>query len=430
MHPPTTGQAIPSAWALLLWMAVLGGCEAFAGADEVAPATGTPEAGGEPAAVAECAAGPVERRPLVLPDGRHAYVEPENLMRVGKDLVVAGSPTYTWDVGGAGPVRPASSGAHVAAYLGAAPRLVPVPLDVPIGVVRTVALDERRWGMLFTEALPADDGSAEPGTIASLRYAEYDGARWSPVESVPLPAQGRLAAGSSSPLVRSDGTLSWAVVRNPEGEALLYDRRAGTWSVETVVDRGIEAAGLATGPTGIWLALSGLDEAISEPRKSVRLFRRDGGWRLVSRDPATRPYTEVRAPSVVALPAGVTVTWTEAVGAGLARARVGAGLDDSGTLVTLDASAPAVRVLETPEGEPAWVSWHAGAVPGTSELRLLHAVGDSVEVDRSTPYPYTGFHAATVLESGEVVVTGPEFSPDPARPTVRSLTLRFNPSCR
>jgi hypothetical protein len=368
---------------------------------------------------------------LVLPDGLHAYVEPENLMRVGDDLVVAGSPSYTWAVGG-DTARVMSTDAYVAAYLDETePRLVARPVSLPIGMVRTVALDGRRWGMLFTEGEPSADGTAEPLTFVALYYAEYDGAGWSTPEPVPVPEGEVLFPESSSPLVRVDDRLHWVVVRGAaSGEALHYERHAGTWTVETVEARGAEAAGLAAGPSGLWAVLSGFGLEASES-KSVRLFHHeDSGWRLVTRDVTVVPYTEILRPSVVVGPRGATLSWTEARGAGVVMARVGVGPESGGTPLTIDGSGRAVRTFSTASGEPRWALWHDSPVPGADQLRVVRVEASVVETDKAVPYPYTGYFAAAAEGPDQVVVTGSEFSPDPARPTVRSLTLRLNPSCQ
>ena len=93
--------------------------------------------------------GVASRLPLALgtADGPHAYVEPKALMRADDDLVVVGSPTYTWERGGP-MARMTSDGAHVAAYLDVdAPRLVELPMDVDAREVRAAALDDRARGV-------------------------------------------------------------------------------------------------------------------------------------------------------------------------------------------------------------------------------------------------------------------------------------------
>jgi hypothetical protein len=382
------------------------------------------------AAVDACSAGTAERRPLALPDGLEAYVEPVSLLRVGRSFVVVGSPTYTWMVGGARATQ-TSANAHIAAYLDAsAPRLVAKPLDVPVGMVRAVALDEGRWGVLFSESVLDDFGISRE--LVGIWYAEYDGARWSEPEPIPLPSDPEitLVISSASPLVRQGGALSWAVTDLRRG-TFHYERRNGAWRVEVVEDRGGEAAALASEDSVLWLAVSGLDPDISGPRKSIRLFRWRDGWSLVRRYPTAEPYTEIHRPSLVVLPGGITLTWIESspTGRDAARARVGLGVDDPGVEHLIDGAAQRVAPLAI-DDDPVWIVEHIDPVTDLPELRVLRADGGRAEVSRAIPYPYTGWYAATPAGPDEVLVTGPEFDPDPARASVRSLTLRLNLSCR
>lgn len=418
----------PRSVTVLLGAALLAGC----GGDGGGSSRGEPDApASTEAASARTTAGScswevVERRPLVLPDGRHAYVEPTNLMRVRDDLVVAGAPTYTWDVGGTR-VDMLSEGAHVAAYLDEeAPRLVENPIEGSVGVVRSVVLDAPRWGALLEERGPSRDSR----DFVALWYAEYDGASWSEPERLPVPPDGRLFLGSSSALTMHGGAPTWVVVHNPEGAVLQYERRDGAWSYRSIAAEGVEAAAMAVGPSDTWLALSGLDPGIPGPIKSVRLFRWDDGWQLVSRNPTAEPYTEVPSMSVLALVDGAALTWMELGSSTTVMARIGVAPDRPGRLIVVDESAAVVRPFVTDEAEPAWVVHHVNDITGAEDLRLLLPEGLGVVTALSVPYPYTGFYAPIAVAPGEVLVTGAEFSPDPARPTVRSLTLRLSSSCQ
>lgn len=430
-HPEaTTSRTRIAAAGLLLGVALLFGCgEGGAGSSGDAPDPRPPtEADPSPLPDAgPCSVEAVERRPLVLPDGLHAYVEPTNFMRVGDDFVVVGSPTYTWEVGGTR-AGMASDRAHIAAYLvEEAPRLVEKPIAGTVGFTRSVVLGDRRWGVLFEEEGPSGDS----GDLVGVRYAEYDGVGWSEVERLPLPPEGQVIVGSSSALVTHEGVRRWTVVHNPGGAALQYERRDGSWSYRSIADSGVEAAAMAVGQSDTWLALSGLDPGISAPVKSVRLFRLDDGWELVSRNPTVEPYTEIPSISVLALPGGAALTWIESRGSSIVMARVGVRAGRPGQLLLVDESAAVVRPFATRDGEPAWLVQHVNEIAGSSELRLRRPDGRGVTTTLSIPYPYTGFFAPIATsEPEEVLVTGSEFSPDPARPTVRSLTLRLYPSCR
>ena len=82
-----------------------------------------------------------------------------------------------------------------------------------------------------------------------------------------------------------------------------------------------------------------------------------------------------------------------------------------------------------PDGVPTWVVDHIDPITQQSELRLVRDTPEGVSITRRLPNPYTGFFGALPLAPSEVLVVGPEFNPDPAHPTVRSLILRLSSSC-
>ena len=193
----------------------------------------------------------------------------------------------------------------------------------------------------------------------------------------------------------------------------------------------MEAAAQASGSSGVWMALSGVDPDLPAWTKTLRLFRWASGWQFVSRVATVEAYTEIRDPFVTVLPEGVTVTWREVSAAGSpAMARVGVGADHPGELLLLDPSTEQAKPIGMPDGSPAWVVQHVNAVTGLDELRLLRIEGPGTHIAQRIPYPLRGFYAALATGPDEVLVTGSEFNPDPAHATVRSLTLRLSSSCQ
>jgi len=193
----------------------------------------------------------------------------------------------------------------------------------------------------------------------------------------------------------------------------------------------MEAAATVSGPSGTWLALSGVDPDLPVWTKSVRLFRWGSGWQFVSRVATVATYTEIQDLFVSELPDGATVTWRELSRQGAsAMARVGISTDSPGTPLVVDAHAQQAKPLTLANGTPAWVVQHVSEITGLADLRLVRLEGRGTTVSWRIPYPYTGYYAATPAGPNEVLVTGSEFDPDPARPTVRSLTLRLSSSCQ
>ena len=179
------------------------------------------------------------------------------------------------------------------------------------------------------------------------------------------------------------------------------------------------------------LALSGVDPDLPVWTKSVRLFRWDAGWQYVHRVATVETHTQIRGLYMTVLSGGVALTWREVSEQGsTAMARVGIDIDTAGTRLIVHANAQQAQSFEMAEGVLAWVVQHTNEATGSAELRLVRRDEGRADVIWTIPYPYTGYYAATASGPNEVLVTGSEFDPDPARPTVRSLTLRLSTSCQ
>ena len=354
-------------------------------------------------------------------------------MVVGSAVLVSGAPTYTWEAGSAPNAVMASRDAQLAAYITPdGVTLIEKPIDVAVGDVRVAALDDSRWAALFSEVGPDSLPLAKQDRGAW--YAEYDGEHRTLLEPVPLPVVGDLAFSASSALVRAGDRLAWiAVVRLPEHRAsvLSYERRDGEWRSREVSDAWAETTALAYGPSsGLWLALVSEDPDLPGWQKSLRLYRHTSSWELVSRVWVAEAGTEIYEPRVTVLPGGVTVTW-RSVGreALFALARVEIRPGSAGRELMLDENAAQVVPLEMADGVPTWIVDHVNPITQQIELRLVRATPRSASVVLTVPSPYTGFFGAVSTAPYEVFVAGPEFNPDPARPTVRSLILRLSTSC-
>lgn len=380
------------------------------------------------------------RTPLRLGDGSEVYVEPEELLRLEDDLLVVGTPTYTWTQS-AGRVTPRTSDAHLAAAfdLDGTTRMVEKPIAGSIGSVRAVALGGRRWGAVFDEIDP--DSLPSRHHRLAFWYAEHDGERWTSVERLPEPAAGELDLDSDSELVRAGGdTLVWVVpARLPLARSMLvhYERAGGRWRNEVFSDDWAEIVTLALDSVSrdLWMAQVSEDAGLPGWQQTLRLHRRVGGtWELVSRiaeEPAGRT---LRDPRVIVHRGGLAISWWLLGAPPMpAQARIGVQVGRDGITLTLDASvAQVIPIADATSAEPMWLVSHL--VPNTpiSELRVLRSspgpLTSSVSVLVSTPNPYPSFFAA-IDAASEIVVIGPEPSLDPMRSPVRSLILRLSTSC-
>ncbi len=145
---------------------------------------------------------------------------------------------------------------------------------------------------------------------------------------------------------------------------------------------------------------------------------------------APPPGTVVSA-SLVADASGVSVGWTELSG-GVSPAYARVNVTDAGPAprITLAEDAEQLEGVAGLAAGPVWIVDRPNGVLGTRELRVLRTdpLG-ALEQIISLPNPYTGYFAALATSASEVVVVGPEFDPDPARPVVRSLLLRLSTAC-
>jgi hypothetical protein len=375
------------------------------------------------------------RVPLAVDDGVFAYIEPENLFRVGSGFLVTGTPSYTWKPGTDADSLPLTADQHLAARFSLDGRatLIEQPIDAPIGDVRAVSLGGERWAVLFDEEASRDP--SEWTRSEALWYAEHDGTRWTTVESVPYPPDTRVRAHSSTEVVRMGDDLAWVVPVDLEGgryQLLEYRRTADGWTTAVVSDDAVEVSALAYDPdAGLWLAQFSEDPGLPGWQQSLRLYRHAETWELVRRIAVMPEDWKVRDPGITIFPTGVTVSWRvesrEDVGA---YAMVDVTPGGGGALVALDSAAWQVEPLSPPDDRPAWVVRHLAEDPPGVELRLLRARPDgSAELVAAAPPGHPAGLASLALAPNEALVVGPQVGTDPAYRYLRSLIIRLSPSC-
>jgi hypothetical protein len=293
-------------------------------------------------------------------------------------------------------------------------------------------LGDTRWGAIFSELDP--DSVREAEAVVGLAYAEFDGHRWSTLQEVPRPAGGKLLVTSSSRLVRAGDRLAWAVVEDAPARSpqlVYYEHTEAGWQMRAPPAALADVAALTyTEGTGLLLALFGEDPDLPGWQQSLRVYRRGASWELVSRVTVAERGTKVLYPGIAMHGPSMSVGWIALGPEGsTARARVGIAPGRDGTDVVLDESADQLVTLQSGP-EPEWIVGHRNLLTGSRELRFLRVdSAGSVERIASVPNPYTGFFSALATGVGEALVVGPEFDPDPARPTVRSLIVRLSDTC-
>jgi hypothetical protein len=385
----------------------------------------------------------LERRPLVLPDGSEVYVEHEQVIEVGDELLLAGVPSYAWRLRPEGGAEMLSRDVLAAAYLREPTRTVEKPIAGAPASVRVAALDEGRWAAIVLQV----DPDSLPGIeiFEGLWYGEHDGERWTLVEPMEFPG-GRLSSRLSTRLVRAGDRLVWLAMEHAGNSSVVhvYERAGGAWARHVVAgwDR-VEQMELAyLEGSGLWVLLSGYDAGLPGFQKSLRLYRERLGpdsagadaWELVSRVVVAESGVALRFASLVVQSSGATVTW-EALGRGTSTtmARAGIGPDTPGTLLTLAESSVYARPAVMPDGSVAILVDHFEDGPPTPasrpELRLLRVAEGAIERLTTFRSPFTGSFIVRAVSDTEVLALGAELLSDPSGERVRSLILRLSTSC-
>jgi hypothetical protein len=381
----------------------------------------------------------LERRPLTLADSSEVYVEFEDVITVGDDALLAGSPSYRFKPVPGWAAERLSADVIAAAYLGQPGRAIDKPIAGTLGSVRAVALDARRWAAIMLQVDP--DSLPAREEFRGLWYGEHDGERWTRVEAMEFPGA-RISSRMSSHLLRAGDRLVWAAWEAaPSGisTARVYERVNGAWTHALVPgeDRMEQVALGYHEESGLWLLLYGYDAGLPGFQKTLRLYRERAGvasgsnrWELASRVALAAPGVSLRRAGVAVQATGVSVSWTE-TGRGASRvmARVDITPDSPGTLVMLDELAYAARPAAMPDGSVIWVVDHLGVDLPTAELRVLRVANGEVVRVTSFPSPFLSSFTVRAAAPTEILAVGPEVNWSPIGVPVRSLILRLSTSC-
>ena len=416
------------------WVAAAALATAAACSSEPAPRSAAAPVG--PAPLSSCI---LERRPLTLSDGTEVYVEHEQVISMGGDPLLAGSPSYHWNPRPGGTADRLSSDLIVAAYLGEPARTVAKPISGTLGSVRVAALDDDRWAAILLDVDPDSLPAIE--MVRGLWYGEHDGERWTVLEPMEFPGE-RMVSRLGTRLVGAGDRLVWLAMEPTLGRANVhvYERIDGAWTryVLPGEDR-VEQLGLAyLEGSGLWMLISGYDAGLPGFQKSLRLFReRAGGgsassdrWELVSRVTVAEPGVRLLWASLAVQSTGVSVSWTAVrQGGSTAMARVGIGPDTPGTLLTLDEGAYSARPAAMPDGSIVWLVDRFETGAPVPQLRLLGVANGRVVRLAAFPSPFTGSFTVRPVAASEVLVVGAEMGSDSTDVPVRSLILRLSTSC-
>jgi hypothetical protein len=386
-----------------------------------------------------CVVRETSRTPLAIDGNRELYVEPTVVSPSGGRILLAGRPNYLFSPGAPTEERSVSRDSVFGAVLDARgrARLVPSPIDPAlVASARALPLEGGRWALVFGE-LKHPWEPPRSDTIARLWYGEFDGTTWSALEELPHVSGGVIELEMGSALVRRADTLFVAAaIRTDTGSRsiALFERRAGRWSLEIVNTlRAVAYVELVYSDSlGLLVAVVQGDPSLSRDSNSLLLYGNRPRWEIIRRvlHGGAQP---VYDPLFGSSSEGTVLSWwvVDREGQPAARhARAMVGLTEArdGRVVELDPDITHVVPVFRRSAFPVWVAEH-NTLTGSRELRF---VAESFGVPRelaSLPSPFTGPFAATAVGGSELLVSGPLFHADAARPRLVSLLIRATVEC-
>ena len=388
-------------------------------------------------ASAGCVIRETSRTPLTV-DGREVYIEPTVALPSAGEILLAGRPNYLFDPGPPTMARDFKVDSVFGAIIDrqGRTRLIPAPIaPALVASTRAVPRSAGGWAMVFAE-LKRPWNPPAPDTIVRLWYGEYDGTRWSAVEQLPEIPGHRVDLEVGSELVPRGDSLYVAVRARSDtnpGDIALFARHRGRWNVTLVGVRSVASVELLSlDSLGLALIVVQADRSLRSDVNSMFLYGQQPSWRIVRRlvHGGSQP---AYAPRVMMSPEGTVLSWfvqdREAVpSVRRLRAMIGLSHGRDGRIVQLDPDVNHVTPVVGFTRFPIWVTDHNVS----PQQRTLRFVTDSAGHPRelaSMPNPFTGFSAATAVDASGILVSGPLFEADSARPRLVSLLIRARVEC-
>lgn len=386
--------------------------------------------------VRRCEVSERSRRHIQRSDGAWLYVEPRFAAPEGDGLVLAGQPTFAWDVDDRNRGTLLEEGSFFGVIVrGDSTVLLPLPeTPGPIGWVEGTRLARDHYVFAFevdeSEALERDSSPrvAPPMPRRVLWAGDLVGGRWRSVQrlsivgggfAVPLSNGSRIIPGDAT----GDVTFALPFISDPKGAGVLvHERSGGRWSAAVMAPAATSAVDMRRSAGGI-----------------VELLRRRQGATDGGEEVILHPLDGTDPRTIGSVPAGVLVAdlqWASPSPASQAAWR-GHSADGStawifrdgprSTPVLVDRSAARLFRVHGTEATPWWLI-HSTPTDTTHVLRVTR-VGASGTAVATAPYPFEGPLVALQTSPDVLLVSGPEAHFDPVAPHVRSLLLELSLSC-
>lgn len=376
-----------------------------------------------------CAVHELSREPLVIHERTYVYVEADAFVADPQgNTLLAGTPNSLTRMNADGAVTAVVDDSVFGVVIprtGRA-RLVPRPIpgNAKLDGIRLVARPKGGWAVSFAEVEPSQ-GSASADSTVRLWYGNYDGARWTSLEELPLPHSGTVDSRWASSLVNHGDTVSWAMtLRTAAGpQIVLFERRGGRWSHESIPTFHSQVELGRTDALGLALLVVQPHSAPGErfDANSLVLWARRPEWQVVRRLVHGSAKGRVYHPKATVTADGAALAWeTPSASPGRRgtelRAMFGRWEDSTVQPVVLDSAVSGLQgysdAVPVRSGGRVWVTLHTTEDRTRSSLRYLQSFGGSAVTVGEVANPYLGFIAATAPRPMQVLVTGLQHIPN------------------
>lgn len=391
-----------------------------------------------------CAINEISRHSLRL-DGDPVYVNAQALSVSHGRALLAGVPNYVWSTTGEGRKLEAvpESIFGVMVEPDGTVEAVPLPMRGHLNYPYAVARPDGGWWIVFMELAESIREEMSP-KILGIWSGVFDGEEWTDLERLPMPEGYEVEDPDRGSLLRSGDTLAFAIIADPLGQVLLFERAGGGWSYERVtvssskrIPEPVTVSNLALVPWrhGFALLVNKNDATIDSIYNSLFLYARDGGWR------EHRVVTELER--FVSTDFSVSVSPEVDVVSWVADNEVFAymGSFEHRDLHALTVATAGVRNLTTlnsiisrvaplGDGTPLWVMQHL-APDESGELRFLTATSDSATQVGTIdlPYLFARLQAASKSAPDEILLAVGHAWTQEADSLFASLLIHVRTAC-
>ena len=243
------------------------------------------------------------------------YIEPESFNTNARDAsLLAGTPVYVWDSTGKSESAPVNGALGVVIAPDGVLRLLTVPLEgKTIGAVRTAALSDGWWAIVFADIVPRQRAQ-DDAVVKALWYGESDGTHWRHLERLPSVGDTLTLDRLSALVVENDRALIAVPGNLAHQESIVtYSRDQTGWHVRTQPSFPIAYLTLGNTRTRDVLFVVGSDPRLIRDHNSLFELTKspgEGSWNTAVRL-VEGPSHPVHHPLVTSQDTGLIVSWLQ-----------------------------------------------------------------------------------------------------------------------